>query len=76
MALPFAIGPSEDGHNCGHAIKTSLLHMPSSVRKEDTFLMRHNELRDSIANLKNDVCHDLEIEPHLQSLQGETVALK
>ena len=38
--------------------------------------MRHNELRDSFANLLSDVCHDVEIEPHLQPLQGETFALK
>ena len=38
--------------------------------------MRHNELRDSIANLLSDVCHDVEIEPHLQPLQRETFALK
>ena len=38
--------------------------------------MRHNELRDSLANLLSDDCHDVEIEPHLQSLQGETFAIK
>ena len=38
--------------------------------------MRHNELRDSIAILLGDVCHDFEIEPHLQPLQEESFALK
>ena len=38
--------------------------------------MRYKELRDSFANLLSDVCHDVEIEPHLQPLQGETFALK
>ena len=38
--------------------------------------MRHNEFRNSLANLLSDVCHDVEMEPHLQPLQGETVALK
>ena len=38
--------------------------------------MRHNEFRDFIANLLSDVCHDVEIKPHLQPLQGETFALK
>ena len=38
--------------------------------------MRQNELRDSIAIFLSDVCHDVEIEPHLQPLQGETFALK
>ena len=26
-------------------------------------------------SLRNDVCHDVEIKPHLQPLQGETFAL-
>ena len=38
--------------------------------------MRHNELRDSFANLLSDVCHDVEIEPHFQPLHGETFVLK
>ena len=38
--------------------------------------MRHNKLLDSFANLLIDVCHDVEIEPHLQPLQGKTFALK
>ena len=38
--------------------------------------MRHNEIRDCFANLLCDVCHDIDIEPHLQPLQGETFALK
>ena len=38
--------------------------------------MRHNELRDSFANLLSDVCHDVEIEPHLQSLHRETFPFK
>ena len=44
------------------------LHCP----KEGYTHMRHN----SIANLLSDVCHDVEIEPHLQPFEGETFALK
>ena len=36
--------------------------------------MTHNELHDSFVNLLVDVCHDVEIEPDLQPLQGETFA--
>ena len=36
--------------------------------------MRHNELTDSFGNLFCDVCHDVEIEPHIQPLQWETFA--
>ena len=48
------------------------LHCP----KEGYTHLRHNELRDSVANILRDVCHDVEIETHLQPLQGETFALK
>ena len=37
--------------------------------------MRHDELPDLIANLLSDVFHDVEIEPHLPPLKGETFAL-
>ena len=35
-------------------------------------ICRHNEVRDLLANLLTDVCHDVTIEPHLQHLSGET----
>ena len=38
--------------------------------------MRNNEFRDSFANLLSDVCLDVEINPHLHLLKGETFALK
>ena len=33
--------------------------------------LRHNQIRDVFANLMDDVCHDVQIEPKLQSLDGE-----
>ena len=33
---------------------------------------RHNETRDTFATLLYEVCHDVEIEPELQSLEGES----
>ena len=33
--------------------------------------LRHNEIRDVIANLMDDVCHDVQIQPKLQSLDGK-----
>ena len=33
--------------------------------------MRHNEIGDTFANLMCEVCFEVEIEPKLQSLQGE-----
>ena len=34
--------------------------------------IRHNEVRDTFADLMNEVCHDVQIEPKLQPLQGES----
>ena len=48
------------------------LHCP----KRKNTNMRHNELRDSFVNLLSYFCHDVENEPHLQLLQGETFVLK
>ena len=36
-------------------------------------IMRHNSIRDFIANLLKVVCNDVELEPHLQPLNGEPV---
>ena len=38
--------------------------------------IRHNEIRDTFANLMNEVCYDVEIEPKLQPLQGESFVNK
>ena len=35
-------------------------------------IMCHNEIRDTFANLMDEVCHDFQIEPMLQELQGKT----
>ena len=34
--------------------------------------MMHNEIRDTFANLMSEIWFDVEIEPKLQSLQGES----
>ena len=34
--------------------------------------IRHNKIRDVTATLLSEVCHDVAVEPHLQSLEGET----
>ena len=34
--------------------------------------IRHNDIRDTFANLMNEVCHDVAIEPKLEALQGES----
>ena len=34
--------------------------------------MKHNKVRDITASLLTEVCHAVTIEPHLQSLSGES----
>ena len=36
--------------------------------------IRHNELHDVTANLLSQVCSNVQIEPHLQPLSGQTLA--
>ena len=58
---------------CGESFTTShALH----CAKGGYTHMRHNDVRDSIANLLDEVCHDVEVEPCLQPLQGESFANK
>ena len=46
--------------------------MRYTVRKAVTQI-RHNDIRETFANLMNEVCHDVEIEPKLKPLQGESL---
>ena len=34
---------------------------------------RHDDVRDLLANLLKEVCHDVQVEPHLQTLTGEAL---
>ena len=53
---------------CGEEFSlTRALHCAKGVYMD----LRHNENRDVFANLMNEVCHDVQIEPKLQSLDGE-----
>ena len=38
--------------------------------------MRHNEIRDTFATVMKEVCFDVEIEPKLQPLEGESFDYK
>ena len=46
---------------------THSLHCPKGGYSH----LRHNEIHDTFATLLDEVCHDVEIEPKLQSLEGE-----
>ena len=36
-------------------------------------IIRHNDIRDLTARLLSEVCHDVQVEPHLQPLTGEVL---
>ena len=38
--------------------------------------MRHDPIRDTFAKFMDDVCYDVEIEPHLHPLQAESYDFK
>ena len=60
IPLTCACGQSFDLTHAVHCEKGGYIHM------------RHDEIRDTFANLMSEVCYDVEIEPKLQSLQGES----
>ena len=39
-------------------------------------IIRHNDVRDLTAKLMSEVCHDVQVEPHLQPLSGELLRYK
>ena len=53
--------------NVEHALSCSTGGYPS---------IRHNEVRDITASLLQQVCHNVTIEPHLQTLSGEVMNLR
>ena len=55
---------------CPYGKEFSLTHALHCAKGGYTHL-RHNEIRDLFANLVDDVCHDVQVEPKLQSPDGE-----
>ena len=58
---------------CAFGEKWTIAHSLHCPKGGYTHL-RHNEIRDCFGELLNQVCHDLEIEPKLLPLQGESFA--
>ena len=54
-----------------HVVKSLPYHMLSTVRRGYTH-MKQNEIRDNFAKIMHDVCYDVEVEPAVQLLQGES----
>ena len=50
--------------------------VPFPVPRGGFTIIRHNEVRDLLANLLTEVCHDVSLEPPLQPLSGESLSLR
>ena len=65
------MGTNQNPTHCACGANFNLTHALHCAKGGYTHI-RHNEIRDTFANLMNEVCHDVEIEPKLQPLQGES----
>ena len=73
LHLRYGWEPPNTPHTCPCGCEqpftlTHFLHCPKGGYTH----LRHNEIRDTLATLLDEVCHDVEIEPKLQSLEGES----
>ena len=72
LSLRFSWNPKNAPLNCpcGEIFSmTHALHCPKGCYT----IVRHNEIRDTFANLMSEVCRDVAVEPLLQPLDGETL---
>ena len=63
--------PTNVPHACPYGQIVTLTHSLHCPKGGYTHL-GHNEICDTFATLLDEVCHDIEIEPKIQSLEGET----
>ena len=69
--LRYGWEPTKTTLTCACGANFNLTHALHCAKGGYTHI-RHNEIRDIFANLMNELCHDVEIEPKLQPLQGES----
>ena len=58
--------------NCECDTKFTIEHA-LSCKKGGFISLRHNRIRNLTTTLLREVCHDVQVEPRLQTLTGETV---
>ena len=75
LALRYGWMPSRAPSHCACGTSFSVDHA-LSCSKGGFPSIRHNEVRDLTAELLSEVCHAVEIEPHLQPIDDETFQLK
>lgn len=73
LALRYGWLPQRLPTNCSCGHNFSVEHA-FSCPKGGFPTIRHNEIRDFTAHLLSEVCHCVEIEPHLQPISGEAFA--
>ena len=71
LHLRYGWEPPNTPHTCPCGQPFTLTHSLHCSKGGYTHL-RHNEIPDTFATLLGEVCHDVEKEPKLQSLEGET----
>ena len=69
--MRYGWAPPITPHTCPYVQSFTLTHSLYCPKGGYTHL-RHNETRDTFATLLNEVCHDVELQPKLQSLEGES----
>ena len=74
LALRYGWNPSLTPTTCDCGATFSVEHVLFCT-KGGFPILRHNKVRDTTASLLTDVCHDVQIEPELQPLTGETFPL-
>ena len=76
LALRYGWQPSSTPMHCVCGSSFTVQHgLSCSCPKGGYPTIRHNELRDIMASLLTEVCHDVRIEPDLQPLTGENLLM-
>ena len=71
LHLRYGWEPPNTPHTCPCGKPLTLTHSLHSPKDGYTHLM-HNEICGTFATILDEVCHDVELEPKLQSLEGES----
>ena len=71
LHLRYGWEPPNTPHTCPCGQPFTLTHSLHCNKGECTH-PRYNEIRDTFATLLGEVCHDVELKPKLQSLEGES----
>ena len=71
LSLRYSWNPKNAPLNCPCGEICSLTHALRCPKGGYT-IVRHNEIRNTFANLMSEVCRDVAVEPLLQPLEGET----